>query len=378
MLSSAERRLTAIMFTDVVGYGSMTQRNEELALELLQLHREMLRPMFRSYGGNEIKTMGDAFLVEFQSALQAARCAIAIQRELRQYNGSVAEERMIQVRIGLHIGDVVFESNDVYGDGVNLASRIYAQAQPGGIVITSSVNEQIYNKIDLPIRRMGPQRLKSIQKPVELYSIELDGRSVARFTAASKAGMALAVIIAVLAVAYALWGDRLPFGIGTPAPNDSLAVALPDTLTASSDSSEVDQPADSADVPPSDNTVRPPTNGDTRPPVEEQRPPSDPLSRFQNQYATLTSAENWYDLQLALRRGTDTGTMAYYASRDSIPSLEGTLVAVLDASATSASPVDAYLVYTNARFVNLETREEISTLAQRYSGKRVIWVRSLQ
>ena len=216
------------MFTDVVGYGSMTQRNEELALELLQLHREMLRPMFRSYGGNEIKTMGDAFLVEFQSALQAARCAIAIQRELRQYNGSVAEERMIQVRIGLHIGDVVFESNDVYGDGVNLASRIYAQAQPGGIVITSSVNEQIYNKIDLPIRRMGPQRLKSIQKPVELYSIELDGRSVARFTAASKAGMALAVIIAVLAVAYALWGDRLPFGIGTPAPNDSLAVALPE------------------------------------------------------------------------------------------------------------------------------------------------------
>lgn len=378
MLSSAERRLTAIMFTDVVGYGSMTQRNEELALELLQLHREMLRPMFRSYGGNEIKTMGDAFLVEFQSALQAARCAIAIQRELRRYNGSVAEERMIQVRIGLHIGDVVFESNDVYGDGVNLASRIYAQAQPGGIVITSSVNEQIYNKIDLPIRRMGPQRLKSIQKPVELYCIELDGKTSVPLSATAKSGIAAVAAVALLASGYFLWGDQFKFGTDTTAPGDSLAVTPPDTLASRGDSLAIQQPADTTGVVPIDSTTREPSNVNQRPTSEEPRTAPDPLSRFRTQYASLTSADTWYDLQLALRRGSDTGTMAYYTSRDSIPSLEGTLVAVLDPSATSTSLVDAYLVYTNSRFVNLNTREEISTLTQRYSGKRVIWVRSLQ
>lgn len=378
MLSSAERRLTAIMFTDVVGYGSMTQRNEELALELLQLHREMLRPMFRSFGGNEIKTMGDAFLVEFQSALQAARCAIAIQRELRRYNGSVAEERAIQVRIGLHIGDVVFESNDVYGDGVNLASRIYAQAQPGGIVITSSVNEQIYNKIDLPIRRMGPQRLKSIQKPVELYSIELDGRTGPRFTAVTKAGIALMVVTAMIIVVYLLWGNRLQLGLGVSGPADSLTVSVPDSMVTTDDSLAIQQPVDSSAVSTPDSTTQQPAGNDQQTPTEVPRIPPDPLARLRNQYAAITTADNWYDLQRVLRRGTDTGAMAIYASRDSIPSLEGTLVAVLDPSATNASPVDAYLVYTNSRFINLETREEISTLTQRYSGKRVIWVRSLQ
>ncbi len=375
MLSSAERRLTAIMFTDVVGYGAMTQRNEELALELLQLHREMLRPIFRSLGGNEIKTMGDAFLIEFQSALQAARCAIAIQREMRRYNGSVAEERKINLRIGLHIGDVVFESNDVYGDGVNLASRIYTQAQPGGIVITRSVYDQIYNKIDITIRRIGPQRLKSIQKPVELFSIELDGNQKYHFSPTSAAGLSTLGVIAVLIAAYLIWGGRMFDTSNTITPSDSLAIEAPDTTVSKRDTSTTVPVIPDTSGSASQNTTN------TTPPRQtptESTNPTDPLYRFKSQYATLTSSSNWYDLQRALLRGNDMGALSFYTSRDSLSSLEGVLVAVLDPAATGSSPIDAYLVYTNSRYVDLKTNEEISTLSQRYSGKRVIWVRALQ
>jgi class 3 adenylate cyclase len=375
MLSSAERRLTAIMFTDVVGYSAMTQRNEELALELLQLHREMLRPIFRSLGGNEIKTIGDAFLVEFQSALQAARCAIAIQRELRQYNGSVNDDRQINVRIGLHIGDVVFESNDVYGDGVNLASRIYTQAQPGEIIITRSVYDQIYNKIDLSIRRLGLQRLKSIQKPVELFCIDLDERERYHFSPTSAASISTLGVVSVLIAAYFIWGGNV---FNTPESSDntdSLIVVVPDTTGI--------PPIVAATLPTQpDTTVA--TGTDESQSVPIRQAPSqntnttDPLNRFRSQYASLTASGNWYNLQRALRHGTDTGTLAIYASRDSLSSMEGVLAAVIDATATDSSLVDAFLVYTNSRFVNLATREEISTLTQRYSGKRVIWVRSLK
>lgn len=375
MLSSAERRLTAIMFTDVVGYSAMTQQNEELALELLQLHREMLRPIFRSLGGNEIKTIGDAFLVEFQSALQATRCAITIQRELRQYNGSVVDERKINVRIGLHIGDVVFESNDVYGDGVNLASRIYTQAQPGEIIITRSVYDQIYNKIDLSVRRLGLQRLKSIQKPVELFCIDLDNRQRYHFSPTSAVGFSMLGVIAVLIAAYFIWGGRIFDTSNTTTPTDSLTIVATDSTTAARDTST---------TPP----LRPDTttlntqniSENTRPRQTDSQStrPADPFNRFRSQYASVLSSGNWYELQRALRIGSDGGKMAYYASRDSLSNIEGILVAVVDVSATDATPVDAYLVYTEARFVNLDTREEISTLTQRYSGKRVIWVRSLQ
>lgn len=375
MLSSAERRLTAIMFTDVVGYGAMTQQNEELALELLQLHREMLRPIFRSLGGNEIKTMGDAFLVEFQSALQSARCAIAIQRQLRQYNGSVADERKIQVRIGLHIGDVVFESNDVYGDGVNLASRIYTQAQPGEIVITRSVYDQIYNKIDLTIRRLGPQRLKSIQKPVELFCIDLDEKPRYHFSPTSATGVATLGVIAVLVASYFIWGGRMFDTSNTASSADTLAIEIPDTNGLAIDTS-LTVPS----LP--DTTVVNGSEESESIPVRQVPPqnvsPTDPLNRFRVQYASVTSAGNWQELQRALRRETDRGAMAIYATRDSLSSIEGVLVAIIDPEATNSSPVDAFLVYTNSRFVNLDTREEISTLTQRYSGKRAIWVRSLQ
>src|SRR6516165_3338670 len=130
-VNAEQRKLAAIMFTDMVGYSALSQRDDKLALELLEEHRELLRKIFAEFNGTEIKTIGDGFLVEFNSALEAAQCAIAIQRALAKRNADAAEQRQIQVRIGVHIGDVIHRGGDVYGDGVNIASRIEQLARAG-------------------------------------------------------------------------------------------------------------------------------------------------------------------------------------------------------------------------------------------------------
>src|SRR6266571_2494903 len=119
-----ERKLAAIMFTDMVGYSAHAQRDDKVALELLEEHRRLLRQIFPRFHGIEIKTIGDAFLVEFQSALEAAQCAIEIQRALAKRNPDVSSDHRIELRVGIHVGDVVHREGDVYGDGVNIASRI--------------------------------------------------------------------------------------------------------------------------------------------------------------------------------------------------------------------------------------------------------------
>src|SRR5258706_2524925 len=115
--ATEQRKLAAIMFTDMVGYSALAQRNEALALELLEEHRALLRSLFACFNGTEIKTIGDAFLVEFHSALEAAQCAVEIQRTLAKRNHDVTAERRIELKIGIHIGDVMHRGGDVYGDG---------------------------------------------------------------------------------------------------------------------------------------------------------------------------------------------------------------------------------------------------------------------
>src|SRR5881392_3805351 len=134
-MPTEERKLAAIMFTDMVGYSALAQRDDKVALELLEEHRRLLRAIFPQFHGTEIKTIGDAFLVEFGSALEAAQCAIEIQRTLAKRNHDVTSDRRIELRIGIHVGDVVHREGDVYGDGVNIASRIQPVAGIGGICI---------------------------------------------------------------------------------------------------------------------------------------------------------------------------------------------------------------------------------------------------
>jgi class 3 adenylate cyclase len=153
---ASHRKLAAIMFTDMVGYSALAQRDDELALELLEEHRRLLREIFPRFHATEIKTIGDGFLVEFDSALDAAQCAIEIQGALSKRNADVPVERRIEIKMGVHIGDVVHRNGDVYGDGVNIASRIEPLAGAGGICVSMDVERQIRNTLEARFKKLSP------------------------------------------------------------------------------------------------------------------------------------------------------------------------------------------------------------------------------
>ena len=168
-MSNGERRLAAVMFTDIVGYTSLAQRDESSTLQALERNRSLLRPLFASHGGREIKTMGDAFLIEFQSALDAVLCAVAVQQMM--HDRRVARGEPLLLRIGIHVGDVVASGNDILGDTVNIASRVEGLAEQGGVCVTSQVYEQVRNKSDLPFVSLGEKALKNVTTPVEAYKV---------------------------------------------------------------------------------------------------------------------------------------------------------------------------------------------------------------
>ncbi len=161
------------MFTDMVGYSRLAQADEGAALALLDRHNRLLRAVFAKFRGREVKTVGDAFLVEFESALDAVNCALELQATLREHNLSVAEGERILVRVGIHVGDVVRTDGDVLGDAVNIASRIEPLAEPGGICLTQQVVDQVVNKVAAPLQRLPPTALKNIRLPVTVYRIAL-------------------------------------------------------------------------------------------------------------------------------------------------------------------------------------------------------------
>ncbi len=161
-MASGQRRLAAIMFTDMVGYTALAQADEAVALDVLRRHNRLLRPMFPKFRGREVKTVGDAFLVEFESALDAAQCAIEIQRVLHEYNLSSSDQWRVRIRIGIHVGDVVEADRDVLGDAVNVASRIQPLAEPEGICLTQQVFDQVQNKLARPLGEAAPRELKNV------------------------------------------------------------------------------------------------------------------------------------------------------------------------------------------------------------------------
>jgi adenylate cyclase len=171
--NTEQRKLAAIMFTDMVGYSALSQRDDKLALELLEEHRQLLREIFPRFNGTEIKTIGDAFLIEFNSALEAAQCAIEIQRTLAKRNHDVSSDRRIELKIGIHIGDVVHRGGDVYGDGVNIASRIEPLASAGGICVSMDVERQIRNALEARFEKLAPTELKNISVAMDLFRIVL-------------------------------------------------------------------------------------------------------------------------------------------------------------------------------------------------------------
>lgn len=172
----SRRRLAAVMFTDLVGYTAMTRADEARTLTLLQAHFRRVRAQLRRYGGQEIKTVGDAFLIRFDSALAALGCAVAIQQEQAALNTAAPGSEPLRIRIGIHLGDVEQRGGDVFGDGVNLASRVQGLATPGGIAISAAVRAQVHSELGRVFQPLGPQALKNIPEPVEVFL--LDGEAL--------------------------------------------------------------------------------------------------------------------------------------------------------------------------------------------------------
>ena len=173
-MSAKGRRLGAIMFTDVVGYTSMSSSDEATALGLLARYRGVLNSVFPKHEGRVVKTMGDGFLVEFASAVEAVDCAVEVQTEMGKFNSSLVDELKVLVRIGIHVGDVVHADGDVLGDAVNVASRVEALAEPGGICVTRQVVDQVEGKVRWPFEPMGIRGLKNLPFPVEVFGVGVE------------------------------------------------------------------------------------------------------------------------------------------------------------------------------------------------------------
>jgi len=177
------RKLTAIMFTDIKGFSKKMAKNETNAFELLKTHDALLRVLAAKFDGRVIKSIGDSFMIDFASAVNAVRCAIETQKRFSHFNREKSELDKIEIRVGVHLGDVIIRDEDIIGDGVNIASRIEAMAGPNRIWISQDVYQQIRNKIPLRVFPLGPQRLKNIPELVEVYEILID--SIAEFATPS-------------------------------------------------------------------------------------------------------------------------------------------------------------------------------------------------
>ncbi len=206
-----ERRLTAILAADVVGYSRIMEQDEAATLAALKTHREQLiDPAIADRHGRIVKLMGDGTLVEFASVVDAVACAAEIQREMHVRNREVPKDRRIELRIGVHLGDVMIDGEDLYGDGVNVAARLEGLAEPGGICISQQAYDQIETKLDLAYENLGEQQVKNIARPVRAYRVLIDGRPPAAaarrrwgLTRPRTIGAALAVLF--IAVGIATW-----------------------------------------------------------------------------------------------------------------------------------------------------------------------------
>ena len=174
----AERRLAAILAADVAGYSRLMGVDEEGTLAQLKAHRrELIDPEINEHRGQIVKTTGDGMLIEFTSVVDAARCAVNIQRGMAERNAGVDQDKRIEFRIGVNLGDIIIDGGDIFGDGVNVAARLESIAEPGGICISEDAFRQIRGKIDNACEDLGEQRLKNITNPVQAYRVRLHDRA---------------------------------------------------------------------------------------------------------------------------------------------------------------------------------------------------------
>jgi TolB-like protein/class 3 adenylate cyclase len=171
-----ERRLAAVLAADVVGYSRLMGVDEEGTLSALKAcRRELLEPKIAEHSGRIVKTTGDGALVEFASAVDAVRCAMEIQRAMSERNAPIQEDRRIEFRIGINVGDIIIDEGDIYGDGVNIAARVETLANPGGVCLSDNAYQQMKGKLELDVSDMGERQLKNITEPIRVYGVRLEG-----------------------------------------------------------------------------------------------------------------------------------------------------------------------------------------------------------
>jgi TolB-like protein/class 3 adenylate cyclase len=175
-----QRRLTAIVSADVVGYARLMGRDEGGTLAALKAHlRELIDPKIAEYAGRTVKSMADGMLLEFPSVVDAVRCAVDVQRGMVERNADVPDDRQIRFRIGINVGDIIIDGDDIFGDGVNVAARLQALAEPDGICVSASVREQIRSDLGVLFEDIGEQELKNIERPIRAFAVRLGDPSSA-------------------------------------------------------------------------------------------------------------------------------------------------------------------------------------------------------
>ena len=202
-----ERKLTAILSADVEGYSRLMGENEEATVRTLTEYREAMGSLIERHRGRVIDSPGDNLLAQFASAVDAVECAVAIQKDLRRRNSDYVEDRRMNYRIGINLGDVIVEGDRIYGDGVNVAARVESLAEGGGISVSGTAYDQVLNKLSYTFNNLGEHTVKNIAEPVRVYTVRWDEEktSTQKDKPSSRWGWAAAVVLVVGAIAFIVW-----------------------------------------------------------------------------------------------------------------------------------------------------------------------------
>jgi TolB-like protein/class 3 adenylate cyclase len=233
---SFKRKLTAILSADVEGYSRLMGEDEETTVRTLTAYREVMSTLIQQHNGKVIDSPGDNLLAEFASVVDALQCAVAVQKEITARNEGLSENRRMQFRIGINLGDVIQEENRIYGDGVNIAARLEGLSEPGGICISKTAFDHIESKLPYGYEFLGDQTVKNIAKPVGAYRVLMEPRvTVARKPEEEKPAtvrrMSIligVVAVLVLAVAVGIWQFYMRRPSVEPASPERMAYPLPD------------------------------------------------------------------------------------------------------------------------------------------------------
>jgi adenylate cyclase len=203
-----ERRLTAILAADVAGYSRLMGADEEGTLARLKAHRrELVDPKIAEHRGRIVKTTGDGLLVEFASVVDAVRCADEFQRAMAERNVGVPPDQRIEFRVGINLGDIIIDESDIFGDGVNVAARLEALADPGGVCVSRIVRDQVRDKLAVSFEDLGEQQVKNIARPVRVYRVRDAGAAPAarRRIPPWVIATGIAAVVVLAAGAVAVW-----------------------------------------------------------------------------------------------------------------------------------------------------------------------------